>query len=134
MRVLIVDDNPEFLRSLSRVITHLPAVQLAGTAESGEACLEQLPALQPDIVFLDLAMPGLGGLETLKAIKARFPHIRVVMVSLHRVEAYRQTALQAGADDFIFKNELYEHLPVLLGDYRGRPGEHPKNIDESPDE
>lgn len=121
-RVLIVDNNPEFLRSLARVITYLPGAHLVGTAESGEACLEQLPALQPDIVLLDLAMPGLGGLETLKAIKGRFPHIRVVMISLHRVEAYRQTALQAGADDFLFKNELYTHLPALLGDNGGNAG------------
>ncbi len=114
VRVLVVDDNPDFLHSIQRFLQHLPGVLVAGTATNGEECLKQIPLVCPNIILLDLALPGIGSLETLKTIKEEHPDIHVIVVTLHNIGAYRKASLDAGADGFINKSELYENLPALI--------------------
>jgi len=112
--ILLVDDNPDFLHSMHRFLGHLPAITIVGTARSGAEALEKVPQLRPNLVLMDLAMPGICGIAATQQLKVDYPDLKVVILTLHNVEAYRILAMQAGADDFMVKSEVFERLPVLL--------------------
>lgn len=99
-RILVVDDRAGVRESLRFILQ--PQYEVA-TAESGEAALEVLPAFQPDLVFLDIKMPTLDGLEVLRRIKAHDPTIEVVMMTAYAsLETLRQ-ALTDGAFEYLIK-------------------------------
>lgn len=105
LRVLIVDDNVTYRQILTRIVSGFDGVELAGTAPNGRIALNKVALNPPDLILLDAYMPEMDGLETLKAIKARFPAVDVVMLSGMDHETARLTvkALEAGALDFIPK-------------------------------
>lgn len=111
-RVLIVDDDPEIRRVL---IEYLRGKGLeALEAESGEEALRQLPAFRPHIVLLDIAMPGLSGVETLRRIKAMSLETAVVMISgIEDYKTARQT-LALGASDYVTKPVDFRYLDSVL--------------------
>jgi two-component system chemotaxis response regulator CheB len=83
-------------------------MQVVGTAQSGEEALQRLPAMRPHVVTLDVEMPGMGGLATLREIQRRYPRLPVIMLSVHTKEGAETTldAISAGAVDFIDKSRL----------------------------
>src|SRR5690348_4633439 len=98
LRLLLVDDSAEFLESAARLLALQPQLRVIGRAASGSAALEQVAELQPDLVLMDLAMPGMNGLETTRQIKARPAAPRVVIMTLYDVAEYRTAARDATAD------------------------------------
>lgn len=114
VRVILVDDNPDFVRTVADFLAQDPAIEIIGLATSGEAALDLTAAHRPDLVVMDLAMPGMGGLEATRRLKAECPAPRVVVLSLHDDEAYRLRARQAGADGFVAKSELGTELLALI--------------------
>lgn len=112
--VLIVDDSAFMRTSLSRMINSDPALFVVGTARSGEDALEKIPQLDPDVVTLEIEMPGMDGLETLRCIRARFPR-PVIMVSSVTVEDAKITfdALAAGAFDYVPKQLSSISLDII---------------------
>jgi two-component system, NarL family, invasion response regulator UvrY len=80
-RVLVVDDSDAFRRAAASLVSAAPGLRLVGVAESGEEAIRLLPELKPDLVLLDVHMPGLGGLETARVIQSRRPEAVVVLVS-----------------------------------------------------
>jgi two-component system, chemotaxis family, protein-glutamate methylesterase/glutaminase len=104
IRVLIVDDSAFMRTALSRMIACDAGLSVAGTAASGTEALQKIGALNPDVVTLDMQMPGLDGLETLRCIMAQFPRpvIMVSSVTLKDAEATFK-ALSAGAFDYVPK-------------------------------
>lgn len=106
IRTLIVDDSPDFLKVLRRYIDHAPQVELVGEAVTGEAALQMARQLSPDLVLLDLVLPGLNGVEVARQVKAIAPHIVVVLLTLYDLDEYRAEAAAAGADALIHKSEL----------------------------
>jgi two-component system chemotaxis response regulator CheB len=102
--VLVVDDSAFMRATLSRMINSDPALFVVGTADNGREALERIATLDPDVVTLDVVMPGLGGLETLRCIMAQSPR-PVIMVSSTTVENAEVTfsALGAGAFDYVPK-------------------------------
>ncbi len=105
LRVLVIDDSALYRKIVSDVIGSLPGFEVVGTAMSGEAGLNKIPGLRPQVVTLDYEMPGLDGLQTLKRIKEHHPDIEVVMVSSFTLAGAQITikALSAGAFDFATK-------------------------------
>lgn len=79
VRVLVVDDSAVVRKVIGEVLNSNAATELAGTASSGEIALAKLEQLKPDVVTLDVEMPGMGGLETLRQIRKRFPKLPVIM-------------------------------------------------------
>ncbi len=107
VRILVVDDSPTYRAILRKAMEGINGAHVAGTVDSGKKALEFIEKEDVDLVTLDVVMPGMDGIETLKEIKARKPGIDVVMVSGVEKEAARMTvrALALGAVDFISKPE-----------------------------
>jgi two-component system chemotaxis response regulator CheB len=114
IRVLIVDDSAFMRAALSRMVSSDPGMCVVGTAGSGEEALQRLPALSPDVITLDVQMPGLDGLQTLCRIMSEFPRpvIMVSSVTLKDADITFQ-ALSAGAFDYIPKRLSSTSLDIL---------------------
>jgi CheY-like chemotaxis protein len=116
VRLLLVDDNEEFLRAESAWLGVQPGFEVVGTARSGEAGLEAVRSLRPDIVLMDLAMPGMSGFEAIRVLKLLPSPPAVIAVSLHDSQVVRSEAAMAGADAFVPKARLSTLLvPALRG-------------------
>ena len=96
LRVLLVDDNRDFLHSVRQVLAAHAELEVVGAVMSGAEALEQVPILRPDLVLLDLAMPGMNGLEAARRIKVATPAARVIILTLHDDPYYQSAALAAG--------------------------------------
>ena len=114
IHVLVVDDSAFMRKAISKILESDPEIKVVGTASSGEECLEKVPELQPDIVALDLDMPGMGGLEALRRLMKENP-VPVVVISALTYEGAQITfeALESGAQDFIYKDILRSPLDIL---------------------
>jgi DNA-binding NarL/FixJ family response regulator len=114
VRTLMVDDHAAFLDEMARFLAEDRGTDVVGRAVSGEDALEQTRALRPDLVLMDLAMPGMGGLEATRRLKAETGAPCVIMLSLHDHPMYRLAALGAGANGFIPKSQLGTALLPLI--------------------
>jgi CheY-like chemotaxis protein len=109
-RVLAVDDSPIFLEVADSVVSATTGLRLVGTAASGEEAIKLLPRLQPDLVLLDVHMPGIGGAETAVIIRRESPQTVVVLVSAEP-DCLEAAAASAGAVAILGKVEL---SPAML--------------------
>ena len=114
LRILLVDDSIEFLESASRFLSSDQEILLVGSANSGYEALARATELQPDLVLIDLAMPGLNGLETTRLLKAHAGAPRVVIMTLCDTAEYRQAARDATADGFIAKSAIRSQLIPMI--------------------
>lgn len=111
LRILIVDDNPQVRQDLRLLLELSNELEVVGEAASGEEAIAQTATLHPDVVLMDLALPGMDGFEAARQIKARQPSCRVVAFSLHSSPDVREKAIQVGMDAFIEKGTP---LPQVL--------------------
>src|SRR4051794_25384534 len=114
MKILVVDDDPSYLEALQDILSE--AGYEVGTASSGEEALERLPRERVDCILLDLGMPGLGGRETCRRIRATdgLADIPVVLLTAQDDRRSLIEGLGAGADDYIAKNSPFEVLDARL--------------------
>jgi DNA-binding NarL/FixJ family response regulator len=108
--VLLVDDNPTFLRILRDFLGEEEGILVVGTAQSGEDALVKAKELRPQVILLDLAMPGLNGFNTIPRLRSMMPDVRIIALTVLDANGYREAALTAGADDFVAKANLNTHL------------------------
>jgi two-component system KDP operon response regulator KdpE len=99
-RILVIDDEPQIRRTMRTTLTG--AGYEVDDAKTGEDGLKKLREFRPDLVLLDINMPGMGGLETCKLIRAD-PNVAIIMLTVLNAEAAKVEALDAGADDFVSK-------------------------------
>ncbi|WP_040208226.1 response regulator [Neobacillus jeddahensis] len=103
-RVLITDDHPHAREAIATMLEDDPIFQIVGQAKNGEEAIELCQVLIPDIVLMDIEMPGLNGLETTKIIKEKFHYIKVIILSVSDNVADLFTAIQYGAQGYLLKN------------------------------
>ena len=107
VRVLLVDDDPTFLEALRTMFTFDERLEIVGEARDGEAAVRLANELQPDVVAMDIVMPGVDGIEATRAIRASRPETRVVLVSgsifQERAEQGSEVAMEAGASGYVPK-------------------------------
>jgi two-component system chemotaxis response regulator CheB len=105
IKVLVVDDSAVIRKILSEILKEDPELDVVGMASSGKTALQQIDYLKPDIVTLDIAMPEMDGLETLRHIRSKDKQLPVIMFSSLTEEGAVATmeALDLGANDFIAK-------------------------------
>lgn len=110
--VLLVDDNPTFLRVLTRFLLqqYQDEVRVVGTASCGMAALARAQELRPRVILLDLAMPGLPGLNTIPRLRTMLPDVGIIALTLLDPNGYREAALAAGANEFVAKATLATDL------------------------
>ena len=120
VRVLLVDDNIIYLRTVSALLSNKPEVEVVGCAASGEDALELMDVAEPDLVLLDLKMPGMDGLEVTRRIKANSTQPRIAIVTASCGGEYRRAAEEAGADDFICKDRLTSELKRLVDEFQSK--------------
>lgn len=111
---LIVDDSPSFLQSAVRFLSMDGRVDVIGLALSGADAVIQVQQLRPDLVLMDLAMPGMNGLEATRAIKAGSNPPSVIILTLHDTPEYRTAAREAQADGFVAKSDFGVKLLPLI--------------------
>jgi DNA-binding NarL/FixJ family response regulator len=111
---LLVDDNAAFIQAATRYLSGLPRVEVVACATSAATGLAQAIASAPDLVLMDMAMPGMNGLEAVLRLKQRSDAPKAVIVSLHDSEVYRSGARTAGADAFVCKSDFVAEMPALL--------------------
>jgi DNA-binding NarL/FixJ family response regulator len=104
-RILLVDDHPLIREGLSDVLGREADLVVCGEAADRQEALEKIPAAKPDLAIVDLVLKNSHGLELIKDIHARFPRIRVLVVSMHAEELYAERALRAGASGYLTKEE-----------------------------
>lgn len=112
IRILIVDDRAVVRNELRHVLDLTGVVLVAGEARDGWDALRQAAALKPDVVLMDLEMPGLDGFEATRQMKAQGLAQAVIVFTVYGDASHRQRAQEAGADAFIVKGT---DLPTLLG-------------------
>lgn len=115
LRALIIDDNPLFQEAIGELLCRFSGVEVAGTANDGASGLQACAELAPDLVFVDLNMPGMNGLEVTRELRQQNRPTRVIIVSLHDGAEYRSRAAAAGAERFICKYDLFAELLAILG-------------------
>lgn len=103
IHVLLVDDHKVVRAGYRFLLESTPDIRVIGEAESGEAACLRYQELQPDVVVMDLSMPGIGGLEAIRRLRARDGEARVLVFSVHDEDAFLQRALDAGALGYLTK-------------------------------
>lgn len=103
IKILLVDDDQDFRSALWRLFKKEKDFSVEGEVGTGGEAVEVTRALQPDIILMDLVMPGVNGLEATRRIKAERPEIKIVIFTQHQDDAYRQEAARSGADAFLTK-------------------------------
>jgi DNA-binding NarL/FixJ family response regulator len=104
--VLVVDDQATFRGALRQVLLTSPTLVFAGEADCGETAVSETVALAADFVLMDVAMPGIGGIEATRAIKAYRPQTVVVLVSATRPDELTPEAVLCGADEILWKGDV----------------------------
>ncbi len=120
VRVLIVDDSVVVRKILCEALGSCPEINVAGTASSGAIALAKIPQLNPDVITLDIEMPGLNGIQTLSEIRKMYPKLPVIMCSTltERGAAITLEALSLGASDYVTKPSNSDSLANSLEQVR----------------
>jgi DNA-binding NarL/FixJ family response regulator len=103
-RLLIADDHALMLEAIRLALEHEPEFEIVGQAESGSQLLPLVHQTEPDLVLLDLLMPGIDGLTCIKVLRKRFPWVRIVVLSAQESDEVVEATLRAGADAYVVKS------------------------------
>jgi DNA-binding NarL/FixJ family response regulator len=110
VRVLVVDDHPVFRDGLRALLASAAGVEIAGEAATGQDAVDAAAALQPDVVLMDLHLPGLNGIEATRAIVAASPHIAILILTMLEDDDSVFAAMRAGARGYLLKGAAQDEI------------------------
>ncbi len=113
-RLLVVDAHPIVRYGIRHMFEQVPEVTVCGEAENGRSALEAMRALNPDLVLMEVAMPGMNGIELIKLMLSERPLLKILMLSNHDESLYALRALRAGAKGYLTKAQPLEHIGDAL--------------------
>ena len=121
-RIVLADDHVMFRKGIRNILERDAGLEVAGEAGDGLEILKFIKNAPPDLVLLDIAMPGLRGLEATREIKIISPEVKVLILTMHRDKAYVYYAISAGAEGYLLKEdadtELFKAIETIRsGDY-----------------
>src|ERR1035437_8032241 len=114
IQVILADDHTLVRAGIRALLEKLPGVQVTGEAGDGREVLNLVKAQRPDVVLMDIAMPGLNGLEAAERMARDFPDVRVIILSMHNNEEYVLRALKAGAAGYLLKKAAMAELKIAV--------------------
>lgn len=113
-KILIVDDHPILRRGLAMVIDQEPDLKVVGEAEEVQSAIEMIDTLAPDLVIVDLSLPGVDGIDLIKTMKLKHRELPALVVSMHDESLFAERALRAGARGYIMKQEAVDKVLVAI--------------------
>ncbi len=114
IRILLADDHGLVRAGLKTVLEGLDEVEVIGEAKDGLQALEMVERLLPSIALLDISMPGMTGLEVLKQVRAQFPLVKVILLSMYDNSEYVSDAIQSGAVGYLIKDGAEDELAFAI--------------------
>lgn len=114
MRVLIVDDSKLLRVRLAEMVEMLPGAEVVGRAKDFDEAVELIKRMKPQIVILDIKMPGRNGIDVLRIIKNKYPHMVTIMFTNYSEDEYRQKCQDIGADFFFDKTTEFQSVEDVL--------------------
>jgi CheY-like chemotaxis protein len=122
-RILIVDDNPILREGLKSVLSHSPDFEIVGEASDGLEAIASVNKSHPELVLMDLSMPGMDGLTATSEIKKKWPGTKILVFTVHKTPEYITATLKAGADGYLVKDssrtELIQSIQDILDGKQG---------------
>ena len=121
IRVLVADDHPSSRMGIVALIRSQPGMEVVAEATDGAEAIELYEKVLPDIVLMDLRMPGLGGVEATLAIRKKFPDAKIIVLSTYNMDEDIHRAIQSGARSYLLKDMSVEEIAnAVLGVYSGK--------------
>jgi len=114
IRILLADDHTLVRAGIRSLVQAIPGIQVVAEAGDGREALSLIETHQPDVALLDIAMPGLNGLEVAAQVADNFPFVRVMILSMHATEEYVLRALRAGAAGYLLKDADTAELELAI--------------------
>ncbi|MGB2664594.1 MAG: response regulator transcription factor [Candidatus Acidiferrum sp.] len=119
-RVLIVDDHAFIRRGVETILQSFPEWEVCGEASNGSDAVQLANQLNPEVVLMDVTMPGMNGLEATRIIRKQHPEVKVILLTLHESSEVLRSGFRAGANGYLLKadaeEELMKALHVVVGD------------------
>ena len=109
-RIVIVDDHPLFRKGLEQLIHSDGSFAVCGEASNASEAMDVIRKLDPDLAIVDLSLPGANGIELIKNIRAEFPNLPILVLSMHDESLYALRALRAGAEGYVMKHEAMANV------------------------
>jgi len=120
IRVLVVDDHTLIRQGIVGLLDSQPDIEVVGQAGTGREAVASFATISPDVVLMDIAMPGINGLTATREMKERRPDVRVLVLTIHDREDYLFQALRAGASGYVLKGaDVQDLLAAVRTAYRG---------------
>ena len=121
-RIVIVDDHPLFRKGLEELIHSDGSFAVCGEAGNASEGIDVIRQLNPDLAIVDLSLPGANGIELIKNIRAEFPKLPILVLSMHDESLYALRALRAGAEGYVMKHEAMANVIQAIREvFNGRP-------------
>src|SRR5438876_1737844 len=121
-RIVIVDDHPLFRKGLEQLIHSDSAFAVCGEVNNASEAMDVIRKLNPDLAIVDLSLPGANGIELIKNIRAEFPKLTILVLSMHDESLYALRALRAGAEGYVMKHEAMANVIQAIHEvFNGRP-------------
>ena len=114
IKVFLVDDHPVFRHGLKGIIQADPRFEVVGECGEGDTALAQIPGTKPQVVILDVTLPGRTGLEVARTLRAAQPRVACLMLTMHAEEATFNAALDAGAQGYLLKDDAMDMVLLAL--------------------
>lgn len=116
IRVMVVEDQPNVLRSQLKLLQEQAGIEVVATALSGEAALEQLAQVEPDVILCDLGLPRMSGIELTRLVKSSHPSVEVLIFTIFDEEEKVLGAVQAGASGYLLKGAPVDRIVEAIRD------------------
>jgi len=117
LRIVLVDDHAVVRQGLSMILNNQPDIEVVGEAADGEEAVRMAKEIVPDVILMDISLPGISGIEATRIIHSELPQTRIICLSMFEDHEMASSALQSGAAAYLSKSG---HTDVLLSAIRGR--------------
>lgn len=120
-RTLIVDDDGSFRRRVKGLLASERDIEVIGEAGDGQEAILKARELEPDLVLMDVRMPGMNGVNATRQLKNEMPELKVLILTIFDLQEYREAAIASGASGYVIKKSLIEELMPAIRGVLGSP-------------